>query len=437
MKIRLLIPLLLIALLLAGCAGQAASSTATAPSSPALPTAPAATAAETAAPTATAAAATDLPAQPAPSETPAAEIPQTAGGARYVIVPEASEARYRITEQLANLSFPNDAVGVTNQISGAVVVNPDGSIDTAQSLMTVNMASLTSDRGNRDNYVRRNILRTDQYPNATFVPNQVSGLPAPLPESGPVSFQVSGDLTILDVTRPVTWDVTGTIDGDTAVGQATTSFTFTDFNLTKPNVASVLSVEDTIYLEVDVTVRREGGQAGAQVIPATGDRAAPDCTSPAALTPPMTEGPYYTSNPPERANLYEEGIPGTRLTLTGFVLDVNCTPIPGARVDFWQTDGEGVYDNTGYTLRGYQLTGDDGRYQLISVVPGLYPGRTAHIHVKVQAPGGPELTSQLFIPGAAGNQTDRIFDESLLVKDMQETADGVQAAFDFVVATGN
>lgn len=435
MKIRIIFFVLTAAILLVACAGQGAAPTATAPASPAMPTQ-------------TAAAATDLPATVAPSateaqlqasSTPSPDSPAASAGARYVIVPEESEARYRITEQLANLALPNDAVGVTNQISGAVVVNPDGSIDTAQSRLTVNMASLTSDQRNRDNYVRRNVLRTDQYPDAVFVPTQVTGLPSPLPESGPVSFQVTGDLTLLDVTRPVTWDVTGTIDGDTAVGQATTSFTFADFNLTKPSVSIVLSLEDLIRLEVDVTLRREGGQSGA--IPATGESpaaaAAPDCTAPAALTPPMTAGPYYTSNPPENANLYQEGMAGTKLTLTGYVLDASCRPVPGARVDFWQADGRGVYDNTGYTLRGYQLTDAEGRYRLVTVIPGQYPGRTEHIHVKVQAPGGPELTSQLFFPGAAANQSDRIFDESLLVKNLAETPDGMTATFDFVVAAGN
>jgi protocatechuate 3,4-dioxygenase beta subunit/polyisoprenoid-binding protein YceI len=359
---------------------------------------------------------------------------------QYVIVPEESEARYRITEQLANLSLPNDAVGVTRQISGAVVLNLDGSIDTANSQLTVNLASIASDRGNRDNYVRRNVLKTDQYPNAVFVPAAVTGLPSPLPESGEVNFQVTGDLTLLTVTRPVTWNVTGTINGDQAVGQATTSFTFADFNLTKPSVPIVLSVEDEIRLEVDVTLRREGGQASSPAsIPATGAAdasGAPDCTSPSALTPAATEGPYYMSGAPQTSNLYQAGMGGTQLTLSGYVLTSECQPVANARVDFWQADAQGQYDNRGYTLRGYQLTGADGRYQLVTVIPGQYPGRTEHLHVKVQAPGGPELTTQLYFPEADQNQRDRIFDASLLVKNLSDTATGGKTAtFDFVLSS--
>ena len=66
------------------------------------------------------------------------------------------------------------------------------------------------------------------------------------------------------------------------------------------------------------------------------------------------------------------------------------------------------------------------------MLPRLYPGRTRHIHVKVQAPGKRVLTSQLFFPGDTGNQTDRIFDPALLV-DIQETPQGLVGTFNFVL----
>lgn len=159
------------------------------------------------------------------------------------------------------------------------------------------------------------------------------------------------------------------------------------------------------------------------------------CTGPLALTPAMTEGPYYTANTPERTNLYQEGIPGTRIRLTGRVLTPDCQPVAGVFIDFWQADGAGVYDNSGYTLRGHQFSDENGNYVLETVLPGRYPGRTPHIHVKVQAPGGPMLTSQLFFPGEAQNETDRIFDPLLLVR-MDESGEVIQAVFDFVIQPG-
>jgi protocatechuate 3,4-dioxygenase beta subunit len=156
------------------------------------------------------------------------------------------------------------------------------------------------------------------------------------------------------------------------------------------------------------------------------------CTAPAPLTPAMTEGPYYTPDTPERTSLLEEGMEGTVLILTGYVLTSDCQPVANAWLDFWQTDAQGEYDNSGYRLRGHQFTDEQGRYRLETVIPGIYPGRTAHIHVKVQAPGGPELTTQLFIPGEPQNQTDRIFAEELVVQ-FQESGERVGATFDFVV----
>jgi len=146
----------------------------------------------------------------------------------------------------------------------------------------------------------------------------------------------------------------------------------------------------------------------------------------------MTEGPYYKPNSPERTSLIEPGIAGTKLVLTGYVLSVDCKPIAHALLDFWQADGKGQYDNAGYTLRGHQFTDDAGRYQLETIVPGLYPGRTEHIHVKVQSPKGPILTTQLFFPGVASNQTDQIFDPKLLMT-IQDAAEGKLGTFDFVL----
>ena len=73
------------------------------------------------------------------------------------------------------------------------------------------------------------------------------------------------------------------------------------------------------------------------------------------------------------------------------------------------------YDNEGYTFRGHQFADDEGRFTLETIVPGIYPGRTRHIHVRVQAPDQPILTTQLYFPGESGNQGDGIFDPALLV----------------------
>lgn len=133
-------------------------------------------------------------------------------------------------------------------------------------------------------------------------------------------------------------------------------------------------------------------------------------------TPALTEGPYFTPSSPKRRSIVPAGAAGTRLTLTGRVLTTAGKPVRNALVDFWQADARGVYDNSGYRFRGHQLTDAQGRYTLFTVVPGLYTGRTKHIHVKVQALGNPVLTTQLFFPNVAANRSDGIFTSECLIR---------------------
>lgn len=158
-------------------------------------------------------------------------------------------------------------------------------------------------------------------------------------------------------------------------------------------------------------------------------------TPPQALTVAETEGPYFKANSPETTMLYQPGMAGTPLTISGQVLDQSGQPVANALVDFWQANSSGAYDNAGYTLRGHQYTDAYGNYTVMTVVPGLYPGRTRHIHVKVQAPDSSVLTTQLFFAGEASNARDAIYDPSLVLNS-SANGDGTQSAtFNFVVPT--
>src|SRR5438477_10940596 len=126
-----------------------------------------------------------------------------------------------------------------------------------------------------------------------------------------------------------------------------------------------------------------GGQASPRPV-ATSSPATASATSEASgacsgqPTPAQTEGPYFKPGSPMRTSLVEAGMAGTRLALSGRVLSRDCRPSSGARLDFWQADSSGTYDNAGYRLRGNQSSGPDGHYGLDTVVPGEYPGRTEH-----------------------------------------------------------
>jgi protocatechuate 3,4-dioxygenase beta subunit len=178
--------------------------------------------------------------------------------------------------------------------------------------------------------------------------------------------------------------------------------------------------------------RAAGTTAAPTTSPATTDAGAlpptPACDDGDDPTPEQTEGPYFTPDSPERASLREAGMAGDRLTLAGTVLATDCRPVRRALLDFWQADAGGQYDNQGYRLRGHQFTDAEGRFRLETIVPGLYPGRTRHIHVKVQAPDRPVLTTQLYFPGEAANDSDGIFRQELLL----DVAGG-RASFTFVL----
>jgi protocatechuate 3,4-dioxygenase beta subunit len=137
------------------------------------------------------------------------------------------------------------------------------------------------------------------------------------------------------------------------------------------------------------------------------------------------EGPYFLAGSPEKASLLEPGMEGTPLTISGFVLTVDCKWIPGTKLEFWQADANGEYDLQGYRLRGHVFTDENGRYQIETILPAPYETRPRHIHVMVLPPGEPGLTTQLYFPG------DSPYPE--LTVALSEEAQGATAEFNFVL----
>ncbi len=166
-----------------------------------------------------------------------------------------SKAEYRVREQLARLNFPNDAVGATESVTGAVVINADGSF-TPDSKLTVDLRTLRTDEPKRDGFVRENTLETARHPLAEFVPRRHKGLSLPLPSSGSATFQLIGDMTLHGVTAEQAWDVAATFAADTINAKTTTRFNFAKYRITIPRVFGLLSVDDDIRLELNLRLRR-------------------------------------------------------------------------------------------------------------------------------------------------------------------------------------
>ena len=147
----------------------------------------------------------------------------------------------------------------------------------------------------------------------------------------------------------------------------------------------------------------------------------------------QTDGPYFKPSSPERADLIEPGTKGRLVEISGQVLTRACRPVGRALLDLWHADEWGEYDNKGFRYRGHIFADDEGRYRFGTILPALYPGRTRHYHVKVQAPDRPVLTTQLYFPAdEAANRRDGLFRRELLLR-TADAGDDMSARFDFVV----
>lgn len=158
----------------------------------------------------------------------------------------------------------------------------------------------------------------------------------------------------------------------------------------------------------------------------------PQCGDGDEPTPRQTEGPFYKPSSPQRSDLREAGARGHAVELTGVVLTRSCRPVAGALVDLWHCDARGEYDNKGFRYRGHVFADHEGRFRFLTIRPAIYPGRTRHYHVKVQAPNRPVLTTQLYFPSEPGNARDGLFRKELLMR-IAEREDALAARFDFVL----
>jgi protocatechuate 3,4-dioxygenase beta subunit len=158
----------------------------------------------------------------------------------------------------------------------------------------------------------------------------------------------------------------------------------------------------------------------------------PECRDNDPPTLPETEGPFFKPRSPERADLTAPPGRGRLTELSGYVLTRGCRPVSRALLELWHADDAGEYDNRGFRYRGHIFTDAQGRYRFRTIMPGLYPGRTRHYHLKVQAPTRPVLTTQLYFPNEPLNLRDGSFHPELLMR-MADAGEGLAARFDFVL----
>lgn len=193
--------------------------------------------------------------------TPTATISATvsASGPWTFTVASSSKTTVRVREVLAQIRLPGDATLTATGMKGTFVLNADGTF-APTSKITADLTTLRSDQSQRDEFIKDNTLQTRRFPTAEFVPTKTSGLTLPLAASGDLAFTLTGSMTVHGVTKEVTFSVKGTRDGAklTATATADPAWKFADFGMTTPRVASVLSIEDQIRVEIALVATETG-----------------------------------------------------------------------------------------------------------------------------------------------------------------------------------
>jgi polyisoprenoid-binding protein YceI len=250
--IRMLVMLLFAMALVACSAGTAATPTA-APAPTAAPE-PTAVPEPNAAPEPTAA--------PAPTEVAEAAAEPTSAPAAssvvYRIIPSESSVQYEVGETFLNENNRYVvAVGITQEVSGVIELDLSNPQNSSIGPIEINISTFQSDNARRDNAIRNQWLESARFPVATFVPTQIDGLPSSYNNGEQLTISITGDLTIRETTRPVTFDVIGLVDGETMTGTATTQILMSDFGFEPPSILGVLRAEDEVRITFRFTARPE------------------------------------------------------------------------------------------------------------------------------------------------------------------------------------
>ncbi|MCB8921446.1 MAG: YceI family protein [Ardenticatenaceae bacterium] len=195
-----------------------------------------------------------IEAVPLAAETPvvdAAAASETTGDVvTFQISPADSQVRFELDEDLRGNRFT--VVGVTDQIAGELALD-FADLSTAQvGVIRINARTLATDNDFRNRAIQNNILETGDYEFISFAPTAVSGLSGSVTVGEAVSFSITGDLTIRDITHEVTFEVTATAVSDTQItGTATATVLRSDYDLNIPEVPNVANVEEEVDLTID------------------------------------------------------------------------------------------------------------------------------------------------------------------------------------------
>jgi polyisoprenoid-binding protein YceI len=163
---------------------------------------------------------------------------------------EASSATFRLDEELRG--SPTTVVGTSSIVLGQIQIDRDDLSTSQIGEILINARDFETDSGLRNRAIRGPILDTEAFEFISFVPSSIEGLSGSAGVGDELMFSVSGDLTIRDITQPVTFDVNATLASDTTIeGTASATVERDVFDLVIPSVPSVANVSEEVRLTLD------------------------------------------------------------------------------------------------------------------------------------------------------------------------------------------
>ncbi|MGB1285323.1 MAG: YceI family protein [Aggregatilineales bacterium] len=260
---------------------------------------------------------------PEATEEPLEPMPITLSRGIFSIVTEESEARFNIDEDLRGQRIT--VVGVTDEVGGDIGVNFDNPADSIAGVIAINARTLVTDNEFRNRALRGQILRSaeDAFEFIEFVPTAIDGLPedAITMSGDTLEFEIVGDLTIIETTQEVTFDVSVTLESeDRLSGLATATIDYNDFNLSIPSVPGVANVSDEVILEIDFVAELSEGEPRDEMPMDEEDDDSADMNGEAI---DITRGIFsiVTEDSEARFNI-DEDLNGQRITVTGVTDEV-------------------------------------------------------------------------------------------------------------------
>ncbi|MCA9882886.1 MAG: YceI family protein [Anaerolineae bacterium] len=175
----------------------------------------------------------------------------------YRIVPQQSQVTFTLQETRNGTLA--DVVGTTGEVAGDIIVDPGNSANSQVGTIRINARTLATGEELRDRAIRAQILLSEEdlYEFVEFVPSELRNLPPTITIGQPYTFELVGNLTLIDTTSEVTFSVEAMLASeDQLIGSATSTIRYFDWGITIPSVPEIASISPDVQLTINFIANR-------------------------------------------------------------------------------------------------------------------------------------------------------------------------------------